>query len=82
MCVKYELAQDMVVGNDWMLRGRAREARVGEAFLSSSPNVGSCVRFNIAHLEKLPPTGVTIIALPMKIKDGTGGPCRVIAILP
>ncbi len=45
MCVKYELAQDMVVGNDWMLRGRAREARIGEAFLSSSPNVGSCVRF-------------------------------------
>ncbi len=37
---------------------------------------------NIAHLEKLPPTGATIIALPMKIKDGTGGPCRVIAILP
>lgn len=37
---------------------------------------------NIAHLEKLPPAGATIIALPMKIKDGTGGPCRVIAILP
>jgi kynurenine formamidase len=37
---------------------------------------------NIAQLEKLPPTGATIIALPMKIKDGTGGPCRVIAILP
>ena len=30
---------------------------------------------NVAHLEKLPPRGATLIALPMKIKDGTGGPC-------
>ncbi len=37
---------------------------------------------NVAQLEKLPPTGATLIALPMKIKGGTGGPCRVIAILP
>lgn len=37
---------------------------------------------NIAHLESLPPTGAILIALPMKIKGGTGGPCRVIAILP
>lgn len=37
---------------------------------------------NIANLEKLPPTGAILIALPMKIKGGTGGPTRVIAILP
>ena len=37
---------------------------------------------NIANLDTLPPKGATIIALPMKIKGGTGGPVRIIAILP
>ncbi len=37
---------------------------------------------NVAHLDELPPTGATILALPMKIDGGTGGPCRIIAILP
>jgi kynurenine formamidase len=37
---------------------------------------------NVARLEELPERGATIIALPMKIAGGTGGPCRVIAVLP
>ncbi len=37
---------------------------------------------NVAHLDRLPPQGATLIALPMKIKGGTGGPVRIIAILP
>ncbi len=37
---------------------------------------------NVANLDRLPPKGATIIALPMKIEAGTGGPCRIIAILP
>lgn len=37
---------------------------------------------NVANLERLPPVGATLIALPMKIKGGTGGPVRIIAILP
>jgi kynurenine formamidase len=37
---------------------------------------------NVANLERLPPTGATLIALPMKIKGGTGGPTRIIAIVP
>ena len=37
---------------------------------------------NIANLEKVPATGATLVALPMKIKGGTGGPARIIAILP
>ncbi len=37
---------------------------------------------NVAHLERVPPAGATIIALPMKIKGGTGGPVRILAILP
>jgi kynurenine formamidase len=37
---------------------------------------------NVANLERLPETGATLIALPMKIAGGTGGPVRIIAILP
>jgi len=37
---------------------------------------------NVAHLDELPPRGATLIALPMKIEVGTGGPCRAIALLP
>lgn len=37
---------------------------------------------NVASLEKLPVKGATLIALPMKIKGGTGGPARIIALLP
>jgi kynurenine formamidase len=36
---------------------------------------------NVANLDQLPETGFTIIALPMKIKGGSGGPVRIIAIL-
>ncbi len=35
-----------------------------------------------AGLERLPPKGAIVLALPMKIDGGTGGPCRIIAILP
>jgi kynurenine formamidase len=36
---------------------------------------------NLANLEQLPPTGITVVALPMKIAGGSGGPLRAIAIL-
>jgi len=36
---------------------------------------------NLANLERLPPTGVTVVALPMKIRGGSGGPLRAIAIV-
>jgi len=37
---------------------------------------------NLAHVDRLPAVGATIIALPMKIAGGSGGPTRVIALLP
>ncbi len=37
---------------------------------------------NVANLDKLPPKGATVIALPMKIGGGSGGPARIIAVLP
>lgn len=34
---------------------------------------------NVASLDQLPAKGAYIIALPMKIKDGSGGPLRIVA---
>jgi kynurenine formamidase len=36
---------------------------------------------NLTGLEQLPETGFTVIALPMKIEDGSGGPVRVVALV-
>ena len=37
---------------------------------------------NLTNLDRLPPTGAHIIALPMKIGGGSGAPLRAVAILP
>ena len=37
---------------------------------------------NVANLDRLPPTGAWVIALPMKIRGGSGGPVRIVARLP
>lgn len=37
---------------------------------------------NVANLDRLPPKGATIFAIPMKIKDGSGAPLRIFALLP
>jgi len=34
---------------------------------------------NVTNLDKLPATGVTVVALPVKIEGGSGGPLRIIA---
>ena len=37
---------------------------------------------NVANLESLPAVGSYVMALPMKIKDGSGGPLRIVAYVP
>jgi kynurenine formamidase len=37
---------------------------------------------NLTNLGELPETGATVVALPMKIAGGSGGPLRAVAILP
>jgi kynurenine formamidase len=37
---------------------------------------------NVANLEALPAVGSFVVALPMKIKDGSGGPLRIVAFVP
>ena len=34
---------------------------------------------NVASLEKLPARGVYVVALPVKIRGGSGGPLRIVA---
>lgn len=36
----------------------------------------------LANVDKLPPTGATIIVAPMKLVGGTGAPARVVALVP
>ena len=36
---------------------------------------------NVANLNLLQPVGATVVAMPMKIKSGSGAPCRIIAML-
>ena len=36
---------------------------------------------NVANLDRLPPTGAFVIALPMKIRGGSGAPLRIVALL-
>ncbi|KAF0289354.1 Kynurenine formamidase [Amphibalanus amphitrite] len=37
---------------------------------------------NVADLSRVPATGATVMALPMKIRGGTGGPARILVRLP
>ena len=36
---------------------------------------------NVANLDQLPEKGFTVVALPMKIRGGSGGPLRIIAVM-
>ena len=37
---------------------------------------------NVANRDALPPRGFTVVALPINIRGGSGGPLRIVAILP
>jgi kynurenine formamidase len=37
---------------------------------------------NLTNLDRLPETGSLIVALPMKIRGGSGGPLRIVAVVP
>ena len=48
--------------------------------VAAAANVGGLE--NLTNLEQLPETGFHVIALPMKIRGGSGGPVRVVALVP
>ena len=37
---------------------------------------------NVTHLDLLPARGALIMALPMKIRGGSGSPLRIVAVVP
>lgn len=37
---------------------------------------------NLTQLDRVPPTGAVVVALPLKIAGGSGGPARVVALVP
>jgi kynurenine formamidase len=44
-------------------------------------SAGAFIVENVANLAGLPPTGSAVLALPMKVEDGSGAPTRVVAFL-
>ncbi len=59
-------------------RGPSRDFRAHQVLAAAE----ILVLENVAGAAELPPTGAHLIALPMKIAQGSGAPCRVIALLP
>ena len=43
---------------------------------------GKFILENVANIDKLPPKGATLILAPIKIEGGSGGQCRIWALLP
>lgn len=55
--------------------GQSKEFAAHQAFMENQiPGFE-----NLANLDLLPATGIYVVALPMKIKGGSGGPLRIIA---
>ena len=48
--------------------------------IAAAANVGGLE--NLTNLDQVPETGFHVIALPMKIRGGSGGPVRVVALVP
>jgi len=58
--------------------GRSKDFRVHR--IAAAANVGGVE--NLTSLDELPETGFSVIALPTSIRGGSGGPARVIALVP
>jgi kynurenine formamidase len=41
-----------------------------------------CGLASLVNLDQLPPTGAILIAPPLKIREGSGSPLRVLALVP
>lgn len=58
-------------------RGQSKNFRTHVALFKGNVPVFE----NLASLHTLPPRGLTVIALPMNIRGGSGGPLRIVAIV-
>jgi kynurenine formamidase len=57
--------------------GRSKDFMVHR--ISAAANVGG---LETTNLDQLPESGFNVIALPTRIRGGSGGPARVIALVP
>ncbi|MCG8472522.1 MAG: cyclase family protein [Desulfobacterales bacterium] len=72
-------------GWDGPLNHMARRAKSGEGTFWEAHYVGTeipyCHLERLAGLEKLPASGFTLSCFPLKVKGGSGGPSRVVAMV-
>lgn len=75
--------------NERMIKGIGIDTLSGDRGMCSDFQVhhivngaGKYILENIANLDKLPPKGATLILAPIKIEGGSGGQCRIWALLP
>jgi kynurenine formamidase len=77
----------------WLVARRVAAVGIDTASIDHGPSrdflahrvlaaAGVPVFENVAALERLPATGFELLALPMKIRGGSGGPLRILARLP
>jgi kynurenine formamidase len=59
-------------------RGQSRDFRAHRALAGANVLIFE----NVANLERLPARGATFMGLPMKIRGGSGGPLRAVALVP
>jgi kynurenine formamidase len=84
--VSFLIEERDVIG--WGTEGIGTDA--GQAFTLSPPfpchaGMHGSNRFGLAslmNLDQLPPTGAVLITPPLKIVNGSGSPCRVLALVP
>ena len=69
--------QPLAVGLDTPSTDRGQSTDFRTHRILAAKNI--CGLENVANLEQLPPTGAFVVALPMKIKGGTGAPLRIVA---
>jgi len=56
--------------------GRSRDFKAHQVFAGAEV---ACLE-NVARLDQVPATGAFLFALPMKIGEGSGAPCRIVAL--
>lgn len=66
------------IGIDTLSPNRPEDSfKVHKTFLGA----GKIIIENVANLDSMPPTGSFVMVLPIKIKDGTEAPVRIVGFI-
>lgn len=77
MTTDFEGVTDQAVGIDTASIDHGKSTHFEAHVALMSRNVPAFE--NVANLDRLPATGVFVVALPVKIRGGSGGPLRIVA---